>query len=361
MVDLAKAYGRYRDQIEQEIAKRQKSSESNNIYEIRAKYGVGRTWRGKRITTPQRWIKIQKKNDSEELYYIPDKYVEIGFFDRGDEILEKERSAWWKDWMEYLNTIKDERFGVRLCKECVLSTERYDHVEGIQKIMYEHLGKKTKNPCEIQNFFQCQYNEGEKSELQILNQVLRILDDAFSYAHRYDGMFVFDCYLKRGDLGTYGGTNPTYAIDGLLRKVAKPPMTVGTNKEMYDVLIDEEKLERLVEQYAEDRSHVGTKESKAEEELVREYKQTIVDVCTGIRSDFKYESMIGFYRNTISDVQKRTREHLEKHGMIRPPEPELDKCRFCENEGNFRCGRCYGRGFCSEHARLHTQDKSQWS
>lgn len=350
----------------------------NKLVVIRTSKDKANLWRGKKLIPTAQWEVLMKRKDYQYklLDFIPEDYVEDPFiFPTNDEKLEEMRSAWYKDYEDFLEHKKSAAFGKYKCRWCILNPwGGYGNRDNLRMIILKGV-KNCEFPCRTLNFFECPHGQNEKdSDLRLfsLRDVWQVISDALSharslsifrdYTHEVD--FEKDSVVTYSDIRLYGPHGWGYVRFLDHEKVSKIP--VQSIKDIHYVLTNRKALDTILEQYieyAEKLEKEGKKPDVFDSSTLKEMKKPIIDYIMELKNKIKIEELLNFDGKNLEEEkeERKKEEEIEKSHIENEPEsvnldrPRSAKCIQCGEFSNIHCINC-NIWVCVEHWRKHAQD-----
>jgi hypothetical protein len=319
-------------------------------------------WKGKKIISLEEWFHITRTNYlsnpdknkiKEGLEYLPNGYCEM-IFPLGvpDEIIESV-NEWHRDYIELMDYTKNQDFGKRKCRDCLLSPNNEGSYFAIYKFIANALefGKSHHNnssppyPCELANFYACPYDRGEEVDLEIvtrnvlfsLNQIAEIIGRAISKALNIKGNRIIykidfrSAKVQEIDTFLYGdpyaknlpGALPIeYKLNERMGEIEKLSLIPMRNlDDIFTILTDKEKM-NIVFQIGLDKKCL-------------EHKDELIEFFISIKGNVKKEDLT---------IRTPLIHYVEKN-----------KCSICSQPANIYCTNCPGKDIwiCLNHLKKH--------
>lgn len=334
-------------------------------------------WKGKKIISIKEWNELYDKNSISKdnyknilvsrkpLQYFPDDYNDSIFsFEVADD-LKLEAKQWDSQYFELLEFRKNSTLGRKKCSKCLLSASLDDPIfDGIERVFARIVSNHCKTdqiryPCKVMNIFECPFvskNDNDKNreeskypykreELFALQRIAFAIELTISHFLEitrnneiiYQVDFENDrvqeshtnCY---GEPQNWGWKNN---IKQELSKV-KPILNIKIrNKhDIYNILINREKLEYLLEEYNQNQEEGGL---SVEQQIVKDNRDIILDFTLNNKDSIKVEDL-------------KVSEPIYKCYK------EKSKCSICGILSNIYCINCENNDkvwLCVDHWQQH--------
>jgi hypothetical protein len=321
-------------------------------------------WKGKKIISLEGWFQISRTNNlsnpdkhriKEGLEYFPNGYCEM-IFPLGvpDDIIENV-NEWHKHYIELMNFTKNQDFGKRKCRDCLLSPNNEGSYFGLYKFIANalelgishHNESSPSYPCEVVNFYSCPYDNTEREEIEggtvtrndlfKLNQIAEIIGGPLSKVLNIKGnriIYKIDFQLgKVQEIDTFlcgdpyaqnlsGGKPIEHRLKEISEEIERLSIIPMRNlDDIFEILTNKEKLDTVL-QIALDKKHL-------------QHKDELIKFFMSIKGNVKREDLV---------VRTPLNYYIEKN-----------KCSVCSQPGNIKCVNCFGKDIwlCVDHLKNH--------
>jgi hypothetical protein len=289
-------------------------------------------WKAKKIISTKAWNELYEKSSTytnsytttltsrKPLQYFPDDYNGSISSIRVIEELNEEIQNWNKDYYELLEYRKNPTWGRMKCSNCLLSGSLDDPIfNGIEKVfarIVSNICNDNSNShglityhCNVMNIFLCPFESAEESnnnidereeskypytrkDLFVLHEISFAIEQAittfFETTKQNEIIFEVDFVNDRvHEIHTnYYGEPESWGwqknVKEQLSKV-KPisNIVVRDEQDIYNILINREKLELLLEEYVKENNHQLEKEKEIDNDTIK------ADPNSKIKEDFE--------------------------------------------------------------------------
>ena len=290
--------------------------------------------------------------------YVMDKPNFVVFHD-----LQEIANNWYSDYVNFMTSTKNPRYGKSKCRNCVLSGFLDDPIfNGIEKvfarIINNHCGfvdqydkeDITMYPCLVMNIFQCPFNSDSEFkskskytkeelffwqrlafaiELQIseINKVTKNNEQIYNIDFKSDKLQRISTDFE----GIQHYSKWESNIEKQLEKV-KPilDISIKNKNDLYDVLINKEKLEILLDFKDFEKNKEDLKQFK----LIQQNKDKIIDFLMDNKDLIR-----------IND--------LRVYDIIYQSFEQKKNCNVCNKLSNIICMNCNKVWLCKKHCKEH--------
>lgn len=313
-----------------------------------------REWKGKKLFKAEKWRKMVTSSDDvlDVLDYIPDSYVGHPFIGlRNYEGHDAAIEEWSKTYDEYLEHIKDRKFGREKCINCLLNPKFETTPKCFRGFMINGLREEMNPtfPCNVLNIFKCPYGE-KKNILFYATVIWQVLHEALKHARfitsEFDDTYHID-YVKK--LVGSSPDNLYHATKDSLERIILPTVPIRTKNDIYEILRSKKKLGDLINQFADSienkslRTHPGNiGQSDFEVGWIREVRKEITDFVYEIKNSIKIEEMGDLYVEGFTEWQGISSDTRQKSGT----------CVLCGKAARIHCVNC-DSWVCLDHWKEH--------
>ena len=304
-------------------------------------------------------IKERVVTSEKPFLYLPNDYV----MDKPNFIvlhdLQEIANKWYSDYVTFMISTKNPKYGKSRCRHCVNSAFLDDPIfNGIEKtfarIINNHCGfidqdnDITMYPCKVMNIFECPFDSDNykqkytKDELFFWQRISFAIDQQIHLVNKVtkDNERIYNINFENDKvqrISTDFEGIPYYSgwesnIEKQLDKV-KPilEISIKNRQDLYNVLINKEKLEILLD--LKDDNY--DKEDLKQFHLLQQNKEKIIDFIIGNKNKIR-----------INDLRVYD---IIYHSII-----EKGNCTVCNKPSNILCINCTNETWiCTDHYKIH--------
>lgn len=316
-----------------------------------------KVWKGKKIIPLKKWYKkvtLPVVRDYSDC--IPDVFSDVLFFDNPDEERDS-RNKWYKIAKEYFENEQDPEYGRYQCRTCPLAELSTSF--GIGNILLKFLEKNLtnfKNPCDVQNIFECPYGYPESAEtIVMLGEMAAIVQESLEYACGLTKKYDKNVYVDFVS-GLVGYENqPSEITNHIWERMSGlkvPLLPIRGVPDIYDALTREELLETLIDQYENGVNTDNIKKVSEYDQIftalrIQEWKPVIVHFFEKYKELVKIEELRDCRDYDLKKEEQKKQEEAEYEKRLEIENP-IEAQRMKEKKSHGICLVCNGiaRVFC---------------